>query len=135
MIRVFVLDDHEVVRTGLRELDWRTVLLFGVLAGILMSFAFLQGATLSLLAGIVPVGTGLLLGRRVTKHYGLHGFMTGLVGGVAGSVSLAALIFLTPLRTAMQAALGPQAIICYHGGVVDADAGAQLRRVAQELAQ
>lgn len=33
------------------------------------------------------------------------------------------------------AALGPQAIICYHGGVVDADAGAQLRRVAQELAQ
>ena len=97
------------LRTGLRELDWRTVLLFGVLAGILMSFAFLQGATLSLLAGIVPVGTGLLLGRRVRKHYGLHGFMTGLIGGVAGSVSLAALIFLTPLRAAMQAALGPQA--------------------------
>ncbi len=33
------------------------------------------------------------------------------------------------------AALNPQAIICYHGGLVDADASAQLRRVAQELAQ
>jgi hypothetical protein len=27
-----------------------------------------------------------------------------------------------------------QAIICYHGGVVDADAQGQLRRVARELA-
>ena len=96
-------------RTGLRELDWRIVLLYGVIAGTLMSVAFLQGSTLSVIAGIVPVGTGLLLGRRVKRHYTLHGLMTGLVGGVTGSVALAALIFLTPLRTAMQAALGEQA--------------------------
>jgi len=96
-------------RTGLRELDWVTVVLFGVIAGLLMSIAFLQGSTLSIIAGIVPVGTGLLLGRRIKQHYTLHGLMTGLVGGVTGSVALAALIFLTPLRTAMQTALGTTA--------------------------
>lgn len=32
------------------------------------------------------------------------------------------------------AALDVQTIVCYHGGVVDADAAGQLRRVAQELA-
>jgi hypothetical protein len=95
--------------TGLRELQWRDVLLFGVLAGVLMSASFLQGTTLSILAGIVPVGTGLLLGRRVKAHYSLHGFVTGLVGGIVGAVVLAALIFLTPLGAAMQSGLGPGA--------------------------
>jgi hypothetical protein len=96
-------------RTGIRELDWGTVLLFGVISGTLMSVAFLQGSTLSIIAGIVPVGTGLMLGRRIKRHYTLHGLMTGLIGGVTGSIALAALIFLTPLRSAMQAALGDQA--------------------------
>jgi hypothetical protein len=99
----------DMLRTGFRELDWRTVLLFGSLSGILMSFAFLQGTALTIIAGIVPVGTGLLLGRRVRGNYGLHGFMTGVVGGVACAISLAALIFLTPLGGAMQAGLGAQA--------------------------
>lgn len=94
--------------TGLRELNWRIVLMYGVIAGALMSLAYLQGPALSLIAGIVPVGTGLLLGRRVRAHYGLHGFMTGLVGGITGATALAVLIFLTPLRSAMQTALGPQ---------------------------
>jgi hypothetical protein len=97
------------LRTGLRELDWRIVLLFGSIAGILMSVSFLQGSSLTIIAGLVPVGTGLLLGRRVKAHYGLHGFVTGVVGGVAGSVALAALIFLSPLGSAIQAGLGAQA--------------------------
>jgi hypothetical protein len=33
------------------------------------------------------------------------------------------------------AALEVQAIVCYHGGVVQDDAGGQLRRLAEELAQ
>jgi hypothetical protein len=56
---------RESLRTGLRELQWRDVLLFGVASGALMSISFLQGSSLSIIAGIVPVGTGLLLGRRV----------------------------------------------------------------------
>lgn len=97
------------LRTGLRELDWRTVLLFGSIAGLLMSFSFLQGTSLTIIAGLVPVGTGLLLGRRVKAHYGLHGFMTGIVGGIAGAVSLAALIFLSPFGQTIQSGLGAQA--------------------------
>jgi len=100
---------RQEVRVGLRELQWREVLLFGVLSGALMSLSFLQGSALSIVAGIVPVGTGLLLGRRVKSHYALHGFVTGLIGGVVGATLLAVLIFLTPLGAAMQSSLGPAA--------------------------
>lgn len=94
------------LRTGFRELEWRPVLLFGIISGLLMSLSFIQGSALTIIAGIVPVGTGLLLGRRIHGHYGLHGFVTGLVGGVAGAVSLASLIFLTPVGASVQAGLG-----------------------------
>jgi uncharacterized membrane protein YeaQ/YmgE (transglycosylase-associated protein family) len=100
---------RQEVRVGLRELQWREVLLFGVLSGALMSLSFLQGSALSIVAGIVPVGTGLLLGRRVKSHYALHGFVTGLIGAVVGALVLAVLIFLTPLGSAMQNSLGPAA--------------------------
>jgi Restriction endonuclease len=100
---------RQEVRVGLRELQWRDVLLFGVLSGALMSLSFLQGSALSIVAGIVPVGTGLLLGRRVKGHYALHGFVTGLIGGLVGALVLAVLIFLTPLGGAMQNSLGPSA--------------------------
>src|SRR3954453_7811380 len=69
---------HEL-RTGLRELQWREVLLFGFLSGALMAVSFGGGSSVSIVAGIVPVGTGLLLGRRVRGHYSLHGFATGLL--------------------------------------------------------
>jgi uncharacterized membrane protein YeaQ/YmgE (transglycosylase-associated protein family) len=100
---------RQELRVGLRELQWRDVLLFGVLSGALMSLSFLQGSALSIVAGIVPVGTGLLLGRRVKSHYALHGFVTGLIGAVVGATVLAVLIFLSPLGAAMQNSLGPAA--------------------------
>ena len=101
---------HELT-TGLRELQWREVLLFGVLSGALMSLSFLQGSALSIVAGIVPVGTGLLLGRRIKSHYSLHGFVTGLIGAVVGAIVLGVLIFLTPLGATMPNSLGPAAHI------------------------
>ena len=100
---------RQELRIGLRELQWREVLLFGVLSGALMSLSFLQGSALSIVAGIVPVGTGLLLGRRVKSHYALHGFVTGLIGALVGATVLAVLIFLTPLGGSMQNSLGPAA--------------------------
>ena len=100
---------RQELRVGLRELQWRDVLLFGVLSGALMSLSFLQGSALSIIAGIVPVGTGLLLGRRVKSHYSLHGLVTGLIGALVGALVLAVLIFLTPLGGAMQNSLGPAA--------------------------
>jgi Restriction endonuclease len=93
------------LQTGLRELQWRDVLLFGVLSGMLMSLSFLQGSTLSIIAGIVPVGTGLLLGRRVKSHYSLTGFATGVIGGLVGTIIITILTFLTPVGASQQAAL------------------------------
>jgi hypothetical protein len=94
------------LREGLRELDWRQVILFGVSAGVLMPLSFLQSSALTFVAGIIPVGAGLLIGRRVKGHYTLHGLMTGLIGALVGLLVLAGLIFLTPLGTSAQGTLG-----------------------------
>lgn len=87
------------VRDGFRSLEWRQVLLFGALAGVLMPLSLSGGfgQILSFFAGIVPVGAGLLIGRRVQGNYGLHGFMTGLVASVISLAVLAFVIFYTPL--------------------------------------
>lgn len=112
----FVGQIQESLRTGLREMEWRQVLLYGVIAGLLMSLSFVQPSLgLNIVIGLVPVGTGLLLARRVKGHYWLHGFMTGVVGTVVGAISFASLIFLTPLGPALVAAPsqtgGPQTLL------------------------
>lgn len=85
------------LRTGMSELRWGPVLIFGVIAGMLMSLSLMQGSMLSIIAGIVPVGTGLLIARRVKAHYGLHGFMAGLIGGIISLLGTVAIAFLIPL--------------------------------------
>jgi hypothetical protein len=97
---------NDSLRTGLRELEWRQVLLFGIGAGVLMPLSFLQSSALTFVAGIIPVGAGLLLGRRVKGHYTLHGLITGLIGALVALLVLAGLIFLTPLGAAAQGTLG-----------------------------
>jgi len=94
------------LRVGLGELQWREVLLFGVSAGVLMPLSFVQASALTFVAGIIPVGAGLLLGRRVKGHYTLHGFVTGLVGALVGLIVLAGLVFLTPIGASAPGALG-----------------------------
>jgi hypothetical protein len=89
------------LRVGIHELQWREVVLFGIAAGLLMPFSFLQSSALTFVAGIIPVGAGLLVGRRVKGHYGLHGFVTGLIGALVGIIVLGVLIFLTPLGANM----------------------------------
>jgi hypothetical protein len=66
------------LRTGLRELEPRLPLLYGVGSGLLMTFALLDpNSIFALLAGIIPVSAGLLLVRGIKSHYALHGFITG----------------------------------------------------------
>ena len=101
---------HEL-RTGLAVLQWREVLLFGLLSGTLMAVSFAGGSSVSIVAGIVPVGTGLLLGRRVKGHYALHGFVTGLLGALVGVTVLAVLIFLTPLGLTIRRSLDPNVLM------------------------
>src|SRR5947207_12833566 len=68
---------RDKLRAGINELQWRDVVLFGVGAGVLMPLSLAQSGTLTFVAGIIPVGVGLLLGRRVKGHYTLHGFVSG----------------------------------------------------------
>lgn len=91
------------LRGGIQALEWTNVLLFGVAAGIVMAFSFLESGLLSIVAGIVPVGTGLLLARRVKGHYAFHGFVTGLVGALVGSIVLTVAILFTPIGASMSA--------------------------------
>jgi len=99
------------LREGLDQLQWREVLLFGVLSGLFMALSFAGGSSVSIVAGIVPVGTGLLLGRRIRSHYSLHGFATGLLGAVVGAITLAVLIFLTPLGLRIRQSLDPNVLM------------------------
>jgi restriction endonuclease len=88
---------------GFSRLQWREVLLFGVASGVLMPFAFLQSSYLMFVAGIIPVGAGLLIGRRVKSHYTLHGFIAGLIGAVVSLIILAIAIFILPIGAALSA--------------------------------
>jgi hypothetical protein len=96
----------EGLRAGISALEWRPVLLFGIGAGLLMPLSYLQAGLLAFVAGLVPVGTGLLLGRRVKGHYGLHGFVAGLIGALIAWTALGVMIFLTPLGRGAMVGLG-----------------------------
>ena len=91
-----------------------------------------DGALLDLAGGVRVLftpghtpGRTLIAGDALTAG---DGRLDGPNPGATGDMALAA------QSVQKLAALDPQAIICYHGGLVSADAGAQLRRVAQELA-
>ncbi len=96
------------LKTGFRELSWAPVLLLGVLSGILMPLTLATGGFLSFFAGLVPVGAGLIIARRVKGHYTHHGFMVGLIGAIVALVFLAVLLFLTPFGAASSASFVSQ---------------------------
>jgi hypothetical protein len=97
------------ISAGMRELQWAPVLLYGVGAGLLMPVSMLQAGVLAFVAGIVPVGVGLLLARSVKAHYTLHGFMAGTIGALVSAALLAGLIFYTAFGAQASAGLGPSA--------------------------
>ncbi|KAB8144541.1 restriction endonuclease [Chloroflexia bacterium SDU3-3] len=90
------------LRQGFASLDWRMVALIGVGAGLLMPIVITSADILQLFAGIVPVGAGLIIGRRVKGYYGLHGFMMGLVSAIIGLATLYVLLFFTPVGASME---------------------------------
>lgn len=97
---------RQEISTGMRELQWGPVLLYGLGAGLLMPVSMLQQGVLAFVAGIVPVGVGLLLARSVRGHYALHGFMAGAIGALVSGGLLAGLIFFTQFGAQAGAGLG-----------------------------
>ena len=106
---------------GFQHLEWGKVLFFGIASGLLMPFLFTQ-PTLSIFAGIIPVGAGLLIGRRVKGYYGFQGFMTGVVGAIVALGLFASLLFATSfdqnlgLSTPEGADISPMGILIQLGG-------------------
>lgn len=89
-------------RAGLATVDWRIIVLIGVIAGLAMPIVLTSGDIFQLLAGVVPVGAGLIIGRRVKSYYTLNGFLVGLIATVVGLITLYILLFYTPVGLALQ---------------------------------
>jgi hypothetical protein len=74
----------ERLRVGLREVRWLITLLIALATAVLWFALFIARAELQLLAGLVPVTAGLILGRRVKSQWLLHGLVLGLASFVFG---------------------------------------------------
>ncbi|MBC8077556.1 MAG: restriction endonuclease [Chloroflexales bacterium] len=66
------------LRVGLREVQWPLTLLIALATAVLWCALFISRAELQLLAGLVPVTAGLILGRRVKSQWMLHGLVLGV---------------------------------------------------------
>jgi hypothetical protein len=102
-----------LLREGFQSLRWSPILLFGAIAGILMPLSLIGGfgQLLSFFAGIIPVGAGILVARRAEGHYGLHGFMTGLLGATIALITLYVLLFFTNLGQGALTTVAPGAVL------------------------
>jgi hypothetical protein len=80
----------ERLRVGLREVRWPITLLIALATAVLWFALFIARAELQLLAGLVPVTAGLILGRRVKGHWLLHGLVLGAASFLIGLVLVAA---------------------------------------------
>lgn len=70
----------------LRELQWTWLLLLGVGMGALWAILLLQGGIAQILAGLLPVTAGIMLGRRVKNHVYWHAIMLGALTTLAAVV-------------------------------------------------
>ncbi len=52
----------------LRELNWPLLLLIGVTSGAVWTVLLAQATALTFFAGLLPVGGGIIVGRRVKQH-------------------------------------------------------------------
>jgi hypothetical protein len=84
----------EYLRQGFQAVRWPMIVLYGVGAGLLMPLSLLQ-STLAIVAGVIPVGIGLLIARTAKGFYGLYGFLTGVIGALTSTLLLWILIFVT----------------------------------------
>ncbi len=75
------------LRQVLRELDWLTLLLVGGALGILWIFVIVDGGPLQILAGLLPVTGGIVVGRRIKGHTGWHAALLSVIATVAALIA------------------------------------------------
>ena len=80
------------LRQVLRELDWLTLLLVGSALGALWIFVIVDGGPLQILAGLLPVTGGIIVGRRIKAHAGWHAALLSVIATIAALI--AGLVFL-----------------------------------------
>lgn len=83
----------QYITEGLKSVNWMTVILYGIGAGLVMPLALTQNSVFSVVAGVVPVTIGLLLARSAKGYFGLLGFLTGLIGALTATTFLGVWIF------------------------------------------
>lgn len=80
------------LRQVLRELDWPILLLVGIGLGVLWIYIILYGGAIQILAGLLPVTGGIVVGRRVKTHIpwhaGLLSVLSTLSALLAGTILL-----------------------------------------------
>jgi len=98
----------------LRELDWPMLLLIGIVGGIAWTLLLSRSGPLTFFAGLLPVGGGLLLGRRITAHVAWHaGFLSLItaVSAITATLVLAAMGIATQVFLQQVVALGLIALL------------------------
>jgi hypothetical protein len=75
------------LRQVLRELNWATLLVVGIGLGILWIFVIVDGGPLQILAGLLPVTGGIVVGRRVKTHITWHAVLLSIIATVAASLA------------------------------------------------
>lgn len=71
------------LRQVLRELDWPILLLVGIGLGVLWIFVIIDGGPLQILAGLLPVTGGIVVGRRVKTHIPWHAGLLSVISTLA----------------------------------------------------
>src|SRR4051794_34553146 len=114
--RWFPTSDEPKMPTSqiLRELDWTMLLLIGIVGGIAWTLLLSRSGPLTFFAGLLPVGGGLLLGRRIKAHVAWHaGFLSLItaVSAITATLVLAAMGIATQVFLQQVVALGLIALL------------------------
>lgn len=73
----------------LKTLNWPLLLLIGVVAGVLWVIMITQSSATQLLAGLLPVTGGIIVGRRAKVHINWHAFFLSVITAISAALATA----------------------------------------------
>lgn len=120
----------------LRELDWTWLLLLGIGMGALWAVLLLPGGFTQILAGLLPVTAGIMLGRRIKQHVYWHAALLGLLTTLSAVATMGIISVFQPLPAEYLAVLtvGVVTLLPFPAfGVITAARSEQRRREVVEV--